>query len=393
MKKRSLYITFVSLLIAATSCMQKALPPQNLAAPEFTNIKCDINKTSATLIAELNSDNGIMKSGFMFGKNEASLKFVSTPVSDCILSTQISELDPGDYLYYASVSNSRNTIRTKLYSFTVEKVPDSSITTTPSDGNNGDSNQGDNNQGDSGDSSIVSPPGGSTDGSGTTTPDTGDDGNTDSSDNEDDYKPLPPPEDMELPISDDNFRAYLLSHYDSDDNGFISASEAAAVKAIDICTDNIKTLDGIKYFNNIETLNCKGSTSRGALTTLILPNEKLQVLDCSHNNLDFLSIPYNLVELNCRYNNLHIVNFPLCNIKKLDIFGNYISELNLYMLKDLEELICGMNSIRTLDVSQNLKLKKLDCSDSPLLDTVYVPRNHKITEIIAENRIVFKYKD
>ena len=67
--------------------------------------------------------------------------------------------------------------------------------------------------------------------------------------------------------------------------------------------------------------------------------------------------------------------------------------LDLYPLKELEELTCGMNSFKELDVSNNLKLKLLDLSDSPTLETVYVARGQKIENIIAENRINFKFID
>lgn len=400
MNKSGLYISIVGILLAGTSCMQNTLPPQELTAPEFTSINCRVSESSenntATLTAELNSSNGIESSGFMFGKNEAHLKFVQAPISDCILATEISYLEPGDYLYYATVSNGRNSVRTKMLSFTVKKTPESSITTTPPDG--GGSQGGGDNQGDSG-SSIITPPAGDGDGEGTTppagdgdetTPPAGDGSGTDGPGNDSgDFDTST----AKLPISDDGFFAYLLDNFDANNDGYLTKGEADAATEIEVCTDAIRTLDGIQYFGNLERLICKGSTSRGALTALVVPNANLKVLDCSYNNLTDLAIPSNLIELNCRYNELHYVNIPKCDIKKLDIFGNYITALNLYMVKDLEELVCGMNSIRVLDVSQNLKLKKLDCSDSPLLDSIYVSRNHKIDEIIAENRIVITYKD
>lgn len=407
MNKSGLYISVVGILLAGTSCMQNTLPPQELTAPEFTSINCRVSESSdnniATLTAELNSSNGIERSGFMFGKNEAHLKFVQAPISDCILATEISDLEPGDYLYYATVSNGRNSVRTKMLSFTVKKTPESSITTTPPDG--GDSQGGGDNQGGS-DSSIITPPAGDGDGTNPpagdgdgeettppagdgTTPPAGGGSGTDDSGNSGGFDTS----NAKLPISDDGFFAYLLDNFDANNDGYITKGEADAATEIEVCTDAIKTLDGIQYFGNLERLICKGSTSRGALTALVVPNANLKVLDCSYNNLTDLAIPSSLIELNCRYNELHYVNIPKCDIKKLDIFGNYITTLNLYMLKDLEELVCGMNSIRALDVSQNLKLKKLDCSDSPLLDSIYVSRNHKIDEIIAENRIVITYKD
>ena len=65
--------------------------------------------------------------------------------------------------------------------------------------------------------------------------------------------------------------------------------------------------------------------------------------------------------------------------------------LDLSTLVNLEELTCGLNSFETLNLSNNLKLKKLDLSDSPSLKTVYLRKVQKIAEIIASNNIAIKY--
>ena len=107
-----------------------------------------------------------------------------------------------------------------------------------------------------------------------------------------------------------------------------------------------------------------------------------------------MSLPYSLKELNCRFNDMTNLNLNIVtHLKRLDCFGNKLSNLNLAKLQDLEELICGMNGFSTLDVSANSKLKVLDLSDSPFLNTVYVARGQKIETIIAENQINFKFKD
>lgn len=394
MKRSGIYPLVLCFLLAGTSCMQKALPPESLATPEFMHVKCYVrgygSESTAILTAVLNANNGIETSGFMFGSDEASMKFISTPMVDYSFSTEISELEPGGYVYYATVSNGRNTIRTKMFSFVIEKSSDSAIITPPDSGDE-DSPSGEND-------TVVTPPdegdGSTDDGSSTTTPPDESDGG-DKPDSGDDNKPLPPPEDTDLPISDDNFRAYLLGRFDSDRNGILTKTEAEAAKDMEVCTDDIKTLDGIAYFKNIETLSCKGSSSRGALTALMLgDNGRLKILDCSHNRIAKIMIPLSITEFNCRYNELREVYFPKCpNLKKLDIFGNYISSLDISKLSELEELTCGMNSFATLDVSKNLKLKKLDLSDSPTLEIVYVSRAHRIDEIIVENSVKIEYID
>lgn len=374
MMKRTLYLTVICLLFANTACMQKALPPESLSTPEFMSVKCDVkesgNDRSAILTAVLNSSNGVEASGFMFGSDETEMRFIETPIEDCTFSTELPALTPGDYVYYATVSNGRNTVRTNMFNFTIEQRNSSTIITPPGSDDDNDTKPDDGN--------------GSMDDDITTPPDSGDDG-----------KPLPPPEGSELPISDSNFLEYLLAQFDTDNNGIITRSEAESVTAIEVNTDKIKTLDGISYFTNIGRLVCKGGTSHGGLTGLLLGNnDKLQTLDCSYNNIKKLAIPLSIKELNCRYNNLDEVYFSQCPyLKKLDIFGNYASVLDISKLSELEELTCGMNSFTTLDVSKNLKLKMLDLSDSPILETVYVSKGQHIPEIIADNRINFEFID
>lgn len=374
MMKRTLYLTVICLLFANTACMQKALPPESLSTPEFMSVKCDVkesgNDRSAILTAVLNSSNGVEASGFMFGSDETEMRFIETPIEDCTFSTELPALTPGDYVYYATVSNGRNTVRTNMFNFTIEQRNSSTIITPPGSDDDNDTKPDDGN--------------GSMDDDITTPPDSGDDG-----------KPLPPPEGLELPISDSNFLEYLLAQFDTDNNGIITRSEAESVTAIEVNTDKIKTLDGISYFTNIGRLVCKGGTSHGGLTGLLLGNnDKLQTLDCSYNNIKKLAIPLSIKELNCRYNNLDEVYFSQCPyLKKLDIFGNYASVLDISKLSELEELTCGMNSFTTLDVSKNLKLKMLDLSDSPILETVYVSKGQHIPEIIADNRINFEFID
>lgn len=259
MMKRTLYLTVICLLFANTACMQKALPPESLSTPEFMSVKCDVkesgNDRSAILTAVLNSSNGVEASGFMFGSDETEMRFIETPIEDCTFSTELPALTPGDYVYYATVSNGRNTVRTNMFNFTIEQRNSSTIITPPGSDDDNDTKPDDGN--------------GSMDDDITTPPDSGDDG-----------KPLPPPEGSELPISDSNFLEYLLAQFDTDNNGIITRSEAESVTAIEVNTDKIKTLDGISYFTNIGRLVCKGGTSHGGLTGLLLGNnDKRQTTD------------------------------------------------------------------------------------------------------------------
>lgn len=324
------------------SCMQKAEIPHSYKVPEFINVEYEfgelLDSRYVKLTATLSSDDGIEKSGFLLGYNEAKMSFIKADVKECKFSTTIYNLHPEtEYCFYAIVGNGNNDIRTKLVQFS-----------TPKEGE--------------------------------TTP------------------PVVVPDDpvgSGIRISDENFRDYLLGICDFDKNGEITSEEADSVKSMTVCTDSIKTLDGIQYFRNVKSIDCQGSVWNGKLKALDLSeNSKLERLNFSYNHVKNFALPSSLIELTCRFNDLLNPNFSsVPNLKRLDCFGAGIANLDVSKLSELEELICGFNTFETLDVSSNLKLKYLDVSDSPCLKTVYVSRGHKIDEIKAANNVDIKYKD
>lgn len=87
-------------------------------------------------------------------------------------------------------------------------------------------------------------------------------------------------------IPDANFKAYLLENFDVNKDDKISLSEAKAVKEIDCSKRNIKVLDGIENFVNLERLICNDNQ----LEELELRyNKKLNWIVCK-NNIDPLNI-------------------------------------------------------------------------------------------------------
>jgi len=87
-------------------------------------------------------------------------------------------------------------------------------------------------------------------------------------------------------VPDANFKAYLLENFDTDKDGKISLTEAAAVIEIDCSHRKIAALDGIEKFVNLERLICNDNK----LDELELRyNKKINRLVCT-NNLDILNI-------------------------------------------------------------------------------------------------------
>ena len=378
MKLRVQIILLTIMIIS--SCAQKIPEPQGIVVPEFVDVKYDfgtfLENRYAVLSASLSADNGIRDAGFMIGYNEASLSFKKAEIQDLSISIVLNFLEyDTEYCFYAKASNGMNEIRTRLIRFRTPKQGEPFIPGSDNDGsgNNGNSSEGGGNNG----GNEGYPPEG---GSGT---------------DPEPPTPVMPPEGVAITVSDNNFLGYLLGLCDSDNDGAILPEEAESVQNIEVCTDNIQTLDGIQFFTSVKTLVTDGSVWNGKLTALSLEcNSVLERLSCRYNHISAFKFPASLIEIDMRFNDVSEPDFrSVPHLKKLDCFGNSMTRLDLKPLKELEELVCGMNSFETLDVSNNLNLKLLDLSDSPNLKTVYVARGQKIQTIIAENSIDFKYKE
>ncbi|MDR3250096.1 MAG: hypothetical protein LBT42_00315, partial [Tannerella sp.] len=125
----------------------------------------------------------------------------------------------------------------------------------------------------------------------------------------------------EIKIPDDNFKLFLVEHFDYDGDGEISAPEANAVTRMNVSTENIASIEGIEHFTALEELVCSPANpfAKGMLTSFdISRNKLLRKLKCDNNLLDTLDISRNtaLTELNCRNN----------NIKSLDVSRNTLLE-------------------------------------------------------------------
>lgn len=393
-----------------SSCAQKIPEPQGIVVPEFVDVKYDfgtfLENRYAVLSASLSADNGIRDAGFMIGYNEASLSFKKAEIQDLSISIVLNFLEyDTEYCFYAKASNGMNEIRTRLVRFRTPKkgepfVPggddgngNGSSDNEGGNGNNGSGSEGDGNNGSEGGDNNEGTEGGENNGGNEGGSEGGNAGGSDPE--PEPPTPVMPPEGVAITVSDNNFLKYLLGLCDSDADGMILPEEAETVQHIEVCTDNIRTLDGIQYFTSIKTLVADGSIWNGKLAALSLKyNGVLEKLSCRYNHISAFQFPASLIELDMRFNNVSEPDFSsLKNLKKLDCFGCGITRLNLKPLKSLEKLVCGMNSFETLDVSYNLNLKLLDLSDSPTLKTVYVARGQKIQTIIADNSIDFKYKE
>ena len=254
-------------------------------------------------------------------------------------------------------------------------------------------------------------------------------------------------------FDDISFKQYCISNYDKNSDGNISIAEAKAIETIVVCTDNISSLKGIEYMENLQSLRCCGSTesvfSNGQLverkeygrlisldvsnnlllTHLLCSGNKLTELDirnntqlkelyCYHNQLTALDISRNielqkiwcemnyissldlksnteLQNLDCSNNNLSILDVSNCYLLSVLLcVHNDIQELALNNNPDLFSLSCDFTLLSSLDVSNNLKLGYLSCHNNPYLTEIWLKKNQTINSLYFDQGVAtIRYKD
>ena len=191
-----------------------------------------------------------------------------------------------------------------------------------------------------------------------------------------------------IPVEDANFKAYLVSNFDTDSDGEISYEEALEITEISVCTDDIESVQGIEYMTGLQSLSCRASSSSsvgGTLTSLdVSNNSALTYLYCDQNQLTSLDVSANpaLTRLDCYYNQL----------TSLDVSHNAV----------LKYLDCRVNQLTSLDVSNNIALTYLDCGNNQLtsldvsnntaLESLYCDRN-QLTSLDVSANVALTYLD
>ena len=212
----------------------------------------------------------------------------------------------------------------------------------------------------------------------------------------------------ETNFPDKNFRTFVSTIFDKDNDGKLSDWEIAGVTSIDVDYGNIADLTGIEYFTALEYLDCSGNqltsldvSSNTALQVLYCDANKLtnldvsnkpalQELDCGNNQLTSLDISKNtaLQKLNCDANkltNLDVSNSPA--LQEIDCSENQLTSLDLSNNPSLKGLWCYNNQLTSLDVSNSPALQEIDCSKNQLT-SLDVSNNPKLQKLYCwENQL------
>ena len=200
-----------------------------------------------------------------------------------------------------------------------------------------------------------------------------------------------------VPISDSNFKKYLLENFDTDKDGEIFYEEALKIERIEVSTDNIRSLQGIEFFPNLTYLDCSGSWDSsqgkylGQLESLdVSKNTALKYLYCQHNQLTGLDVSKNTV-LNYLYlsgNQLRIIVFPKSStLISLECRYNQLTTLDLTENTALIHLGCENNQLKVLDVSKNTALKDLWC-DNNRLTALDVSKNTALKQLVCRDNLL-----
>ena len=211
------------------------------------------------------------------------------------------------------------------------------------------------------------------------------------------------------------FREYVADNIDTDKNLKLSPGEIAAVTEIDLSgTSELRNLEGIYYFVNLQYLNCSGTE----IDHLELYNNKeLRTLYCNNTNLTQLDEPglkklesvsiknspleYIALDSDNLYY-LHVNDTKLKNlyagtltgIKYLNVMNTDISELDLSNSSELWSLFCDNTNISVLDLSHNTKLTLLSCENTPMKELI-LSDHPEVDAVYARrcNLIAFRLSD
>ena len=189
--------------------------------------------------------------------------------------------------------------------------------------------------------------------------------------------------DFKLNFPDEEFRRFLKECCDKNGDGKLDVD----IKNMTIPTSYaIKSLEGIRFFEDLEKLDCHGI----GLTTLnVGKNFKLKELDCSGNQLkECLPIlSSGLKKLNCSNNKLTHMNLGILsglNLEEVNCSNNNITNIVMDSVGELVKFDCSNNDLMALDVSQCFKLKELNCSGNQLME-LDVGHQTQLTQLDCSN--------
>lgn len=146
------------------------------------------------------------------------------------------------------------------------------------------------------------------------------------------------------------FEELCVSLFDSDGDGALTNKECEAVKELDCSSCNLRSLEGIQNFKNLETLFCYYNLFN----------------DLDFSGLDKLKYVYG------ESSNIHSVKLDGCkSLLVLDLHYNFLSAIDISACPELFLLsVCFNPPMERLDVSSNHNLGVIYCQKCSLTELV-----------------------
>ncbi len=138
---------------------------------------------------------------------------------------------------------------------------------------------------------------------------------------------------------------------DTNGDGEIQITEAEAVLGLVLIEQYIEDLEGLQFFINLESINCNQNGLIDYVPTTFWPN--LKELICGLNNITFLDVTQNpfLEVLMLSFNPLPVIDVTQnSELKELSLSGCQLSNLDVSQNPLLEILHCNGNQLTSLDI-------------------------------------------
>lgn len=198
----------------------------------------------------------------------------------------------------------------------------------------------------------------------------------------------------EANFPDEVFRQYVSDNFDNDNNGYLSDSEVNSRYMLDIyaTTNNrVKDFKGIEYLTALTYFSC----DVGCISALDISNNKELTYLSLYCNGDGSQLKTLDVSNNVKLKSLHCFNNPLTQLDvsnnlqltDLDCSNCKILSLDLSNNKKLKSLSCYGNQLESLDLSQNTELETLACGNNKF-STVDVSKNIKLKTLDCNCSII-----
>ncbi|GAB1856344.1 hypothetical protein MHTCC0001_11790 [Flavobacteriaceae bacterium MHTCC 0001] len=178
------------------------------------------------------------------------------------------------------------------------------------------------------------------------------------------------------PIPDNNFELALIDlGIDSGmpDNQVLTAN-IEYLTSLNISGRNIESLQGIKAFTSLMELDCS--------------NNYLDELDVSNMvNLEALYCGSNYFLTNDDTNTVGLLNTTgTINLRNLFCANNNLADLNITLHTNLQQLDCSNNKLMVLDISANNNLVEVNCDNNQISNFIgFTVNNASLTHLSCTN--------